>query len=471
MVTHETRTAILRLHEEGHGARKIAQVLGIARKTVRGVVDSGVADVPPVVRKSSLDDHHDAIVTLERACKGNLVRVREELAARHGVQVPYATLTHYCRAHKIGTEPAKASGRYHFKAGHEMQHDTSPHTVTVGGKAMALQCASLVLCFSRRRYAQCYPRWNRFTARVFLTRGLVFLGGAAHDCMLDNSTVLVTGTGPEAKAAGEMIAFEKHFGFKFVAHRVGDADRSGRVERPFHHIENNFYPGRTFADLADLNAQLLEWCRTYNGTFNKHLGFVPDEMAAAEAPSMKPLPPWIPEPTDVHPRKVDVEGYVQLHTNRYSLPEELVGQAVEVHETYETLMIYLGHKRICAHGKLPDGARGRATLPEHVRHWDSRRGPAPASKEEAQLRAVSPVFAALCDALRVRYGGQAMKGMRRLYRMWLDFPVGALEPAIRRAMDFGLIDLDRVETIVIRATRRDFFRLPTTDNPEDPDHG
>jgi len=237
VVTHETRTAILRLREEGHGTRKIAAMLQVCRKTVKRVIESGVAEVPPVARESSLDDHLDAIVTLERACKGNLVRVREELAARHGVQVAYATLTHFCRAHSVGVEPPKASGRYHFGPGQEMQHDTSPHTVTVGGKEIALQCASLVLCFSRRRFIQCYPRWNRFTARVFLTRALVFLNGAAHQCMLDNSTVLVTGTGPEAKAVGEMIAFEKHYGFKFVAHRVGDADRSGRVERPFHHVE------------------------------------------------------------------------------------------------------------------------------------------------------------------------------------------------------------------------------------------
>jgi hypothetical protein len=31
-----------------------------------------------------------------------------------------------------------------------------------------------------------------------------------------------------------------------MAHQPGDKNRSGRVERPFHYIENNFYPGRTF---------------------------------------------------------------------------------------------------------------------------------------------------------------------------------------------------------------------------------
>ena len=469
MVSHETRTAILRLRDEGHGTRKIATMLGVARRTVGRLLDSGEAEVRGATRPSVLDDHRDAVIALERVCRGNLVRVQEELAARHDVRVPYSTLTRFCRAHKIGVEPAKASGRYHFGPGQEMQHDTSPHTVTVGEKSRLLQCASLVQCFSRRRFIQVYPRWNRFVARVFLTRALVFLGGASGRCMLDNSTVIVTGTGADARAAGEMVAFEKHFGFDFVAHRVGDADRSGRVERPFHHVENNFYPGRSFRDMSDLNAQLQAWCTAYNSAPNRHLGFVPDEMGKAEAPSLRPLPAWVPEPTEVHPRKVDVEGYVQLHTNRYSVPEELVGQAVEVHETYENLSVYLGHRRVCVHGKFEDGAHQRVTLPEHTRHWDKLRGPAPASTEELQLRAVSPAFAGLCDALRARYGGQALKGMRRLYRMWVDFPIEALDPAIRRALEFGLVDLDKIESIVIRNVRRDFFRLPT--NPEDPDHG
>ncbi len=36
-------------------------------------------------------------------------------------------------------------------------------------------------------------------------------------------------------------------------------NRSARVERPFDYIEKNFYPGRTFSELADLNAQFRQW--------------------------------------------------------------------------------------------------------------------------------------------------------------------------------------------------------------------
>jgi len=41
MLDQTTRSAILRLHEEGHGTRAIGRVLGISRGAVRRVLASG----------------------------------------------------------------------------------------------------------------------------------------------------------------------------------------------------------------------------------------------------------------------------------------------------------------------------------------------------------------------------------------------------------------------------------------------
>jgi len=41
---------------------------------------------------------------------------------------------------------------------------------------------------------------------------------------------------------------------------------------------------------------------------------------AVERLHLKPLPAWIPEAYRLHQRMVEVEGYVALHTNRYSVP-------------------------------------------------------------------------------------------------------------------------------------------------------
>jgi primosomal protein N' len=281
MLNHETRSAVLRLSAEGHSVRFIAKALGIGRESAKSVIKQNTAIVPDVARAGRLDPFLAQIRELDSVCGGNLVRVHEELRARHGVVVPYSTLTRFCRDAEIGVVPKQAAGRYHFAPGKEMQHDTSPHDVKINGRITRLQCASLVMCFSRRRFIQCYLRWTRFHVKVFLTAALRFLGASAEQCMLDNSTVIMTGgTGPDAVAVPEMKAFADRFGFKFVAHRVGDANRSARVEGPFWHVENNFYPGRTFADLRDLNAQAITWCRDYNGKYHKKFDGIPDELGA-----------------------------------------------------------------------------------------------------------------------------------------------------------------------------------------------
>jgi hypothetical protein len=197
------------------------------------------------------------------------VRVHEELVAV-GIDGWYATLTRFCRTHSIGVTPPERVGTWYFAPGVEMQHDTSPHVVEVGGRKRSLHCGSLVLFHSRMRYCQVYPTFTRFYATAFLTEALVSFGGAAARCIVDNTHVVVaSGTGDDAVMAPEMAAFAERFGFKFVADATGYAERSGRVEWPFHHVENSFYAGQIFGDLHDLNTQLRTWCETYNGTFRR----------------------------------------------------------------------------------------------------------------------------------------------------------------------------------------------------------
>ena len=442
--------------------RFIAEAVGVSRRSVDRVLARGTEVVPRLDRESALDGELERVRGLYAACRGNVVRVHEELNAR-GLAVSYTTLTRFCRVHGIGGRPKERVGRHDFEPGEEMQHDTSPHDVVVGGRQVRLVCASVVLCYSRVRYIRCYHRFNRFVAKIFLTEALKSLGGSAEECMLDNSTVIMEGTGRDARAVPEMAAFSDRFGFTFVSHVVGDAKRSGRVERPFHHVENNFYVGRTFRDLDDLNEQLAVWCATWSGTPNKTFGFVPVEMWALERSYLAPLPAYIPEPREVHPRKVSVEGFVWLHKNRYSAPTELIGMSIEVHETKDKVELYRGPRLVCAHEKREDGAAVTVTLPEHEHRWRALRPPVPSPAELALRATGSASLHALCDVLRADHGGQALRSMTRLYRLWTELPAGALEVAATRALEFGLTDIDRIERMALRQVRGEFFRIPTGD--------
>jgi transposase len=469
MLNTDTRAAILRLRREGHGLRTIARALGVSRNAVRRVLDSGTEQVPPMERAQSLTPQLETIQALYLDCKGNVVRVHEELDAG-GVSVAYSTLTAFCRRHGIGVTPKLRAGRYHFEPGEEMQHDTSPHTVVLGDRPRKLQCASVVQCHSRMLFAHVYPTFKRFTCKAFLTDALVFFGGSASRCMVDNTSVVVArGTGKQAVFAPEMEAFGQRFGFTFAAHEVGDANRSARVERPFHYIENNFYPGRTFSDLPDLNCQLLAWCQAANRKVKRVLHAAPVELFAAERPHLVPLPLVVPPVTEVHARRVDLEGYVHLHTNRYSVPDALIGRAVSVHETKDRVRVFVGHRVQTEHERVEDGARLRRTLPEH-RHPGRTHKPAahlPPLPEETLLRAVGPTFSTFVDRLRQSHGGRAVRPIRQLHRLYLDYATEVLQEVLCRALAHGLLDLHRIERMVLRHIAGDFFRLDTDGDDHD----
>ena len=287
------------------------------QQAVKGVLHEKTDVVPRLERAERGIEYRDQIVELFTACKGNLVRVHEELSEL-GAKLSYSALTAFCRRHGIGHEPERPTGQYTFLPGEEMQHDTSPHSAEVKGRIVKMQTASLVLCHSRMIFIQMYPRFTRFECKVFLTDALVYFGGACGRCMIDNTHVVVlSGTGRDMVPVPEMASFGERFNFEFRAHAVGDANRSARVERPFDYIENNFLAGRRFNDWEDLNEQARGWCDKVNQTPKRHLHASPRELFVMERLSMKALPVFVPEVYTLHHRIVDTEGYVTVRRNRY----------------------------------------------------------------------------------------------------------------------------------------------------------
>ena len=181
MLDQTTRATILKLHEQGHGTRAIARALRISRGAVKSVLRQGTLEVPRQDRAEMAGPHRDEIVELFSRCKGNLVRVHEELCAA-GAKLSYPALTAFCRRHGIGYEPPAPVGQYHFEPGQEMQHDTSPHDAKLGDRTRRVQTASLVLCHSRMLFFQHYPNFTRLVCKIFLTDALRYFGGACGTC-------------------------------------------------------------------------------------------------------------------------------------------------------------------------------------------------------------------------------------------------------------------------------------------------
>jgi transposase len=459
MIRDSKKDAILELKRTGMSLRKIARTLKVSRNTITKVLKD--PDEASPHRESRYEEHVPLIHELFRECRGNAVRVAEELESRHQIRIPYQSLTWIMRKHEIRKRKKRRAGQYHFKPGQEMQHDTSPHQVTIDGKKVSTQCASLTLAFSRKLFIQYYPCFTRFECKVFLSKAFDFMDGACSRCIVDNTSVIVAaGTGPDALIAPEMKYFADMYQTGFEAHAVGDANRSARVERPFHFVENNFLPGRTFVNWHDLNRQAIDWCRnTSDKTFKRALGMIPDEAYIIEKPYLIDLPPYQPPVYMANHRVVDIEGYVHLDTNRYSVPEALIGKTLEVQKHWRKVIVYEQNRKVAEHDRILDKRDTRTTQPGHHVPIRRKKDPRVPSKEEQLLVGNDAVLDAYVAELKKRSHGRGMVKLRRLLHLQRTYPGEPFLKAIKQALKYGLFDLSRLENIILDYTAGDFFDL------------
>lgn len=425
-------------------------------------------------RASLLDEHLETIRALYARCqdkrkgRANLVRVKEMLeeklaAEGRPLDISYAALTWFCRERGLGAKEKVPVGRIVTGPGVEMQHDTSPYSIEIGGKKMGRQCASLVLGYSRMLYIDFYEKFDRFHCKVFLTDAFQYFGGVCGRCVIDNtSIVLACGAGKNAQVAPEVEAFEQRFGFRFMAHEIMDSDRKGKVERPFDFIEGNFLVGRIFRSEADLRAQARQWVEKANRRMLREFRASPLELFAAEKPHLKGLPLHIPEVYRVWQRDVDAHGCVSVHGLKYPAPAAYIEKGVLVRETKDRIIIQDGHLEIASHEKKAAGSLW-AMPAAHA----PRRQKAAQIMEEEKLKAVGEGMSAYLEALKADRGPRYIWSVRKLCRLLCQYKTEDVAAAVAKAHEHRLFDINRIETILLQdIASRDYF-LPLGAAAED----
>jgi len=463
MLPHEKTQALLELHRQKIPLREIARLLKISRNTVRRVIrESSSPQREPTHKWQRVVSR---LPELHSRARGNAVRIRELVHEELGVEIPYSTLTHLLRREQLSTPAPKRSGIYHYEPAAEMHHDTSPHRLEIAGKALTAQCAGLILPFSRFAFVQYYPSFTRFEAKVFLSAAFCFIKGTCPRCTIDNTSVLVVaGSGPEATIAPEMQAFGEHFAVRFIPHAVGHADRKAHIERLFSFVEGNFLAARTFADWADLNAQARHWCDTVaNHKVKRELGTSPRAAHEQEQPALRPLPAYIPPVYDIVHRGVDTQGYVHLDTNRYSVPERLLGKQVEVLKYHERVVVHFQGKPVAEHERRIAQRYGRSTLPGHHSPLGGRyQRPGP-SQQEQQLIGQHAVLDRYVAELKKRSPGRGVAKLKRLLGFKRTYPDAPFLAAVEQAAHYGLYDLNRLEALILKQVAGSFFELGASD--------
>jgi len=464
MINEEKRKAVLVLYEEGKKKKQIARLLNLTPKIVRKILAEGF-EITAKTRCDRKEIDPDLLDRLYARCDGYVQRVREILADEEGIAIGYSTLTRKIRELGIGRKATTRCHQVPDGPGEEMQHDTSPYRLNIGNRNMAVILSGLYLRYSKMRYIRFYPHFNRFSMKCFLHEALWFWGYSARTCVIDNTNLAVLrGTGKDAVFNPEMTAFAKPYGFEWLAHEKGHANRKAGTERNFWTVETNFFPGRTFESIEDLNTQALEWATSYYARRPlAHTRLIPVDLFEEEKLDLIPLPGYIEPPYRSYQREIDQYGYVAFEANYYWIPGKLRGKA-SVIEYPDRIKIFTAHQLPVEYPLPAFGLRNQKYTPRGVltNPYEPRHLQKPCHEEERLLRALDSRIGDYLDFVSSGDSGlpQKSKFIRQLYGLFRNTAPGLFIATITRALEYRLADIERLKRISYQLMHKDLYHIP-----------
>jgi transposase len=221
------------------------------------------------------------------------------------------------------------------------------------------------------------------------------------------------------------------------------------IENSVRYVRERFFKGETFLDLEQVARRALVWCRDVAGRrIHGTTRCVPiDVFEAEEKSALLPLAAARFDPPRWAQCKVHPDHHVRFDNALYSVPTRWIGCRVEVRGDRTLVRIYGRGDLIKTHPRKKAGGRstdfndypeGRAPFamrwPDFYRHKARELGSAAGDFTDQLLQGEFPWS-------RLR---QAQKLLRLAERYGAD----RLNAACRRALDFELVDVHRLQRIL-----------------------
>lgn len=354
MLSVPTQAKILELHFSQHLSRRaIARLLGVNRKSVakvirrRRVLPSPQAAAP---RASILDPYAPKIKELLAAApERSAVNILQQLRDA-GYPGGITILRDYLRPLRPGPKPKEAFFTLDFAKGEAAQVDWGEFG-DVFGDGTKVHAFVMVLCYSRMLYLEFTLRETLPALLRSYERALRFFDARCREYWHDNMpTVVAERLGRLSRFTNGFLAYAGFHGFQPVLCNKGKPHEKGRVEDGVKLVREQFWPGRTFAHLDDLNAQAAAWRDTFaNRRVHETTAKVPELLFDQERPALLPLRPEPYDADDLVSGTVSRFFRVRFDANTYSVPWTLVHKTVTVRADDRTVRIFYGPKAVATH--------------------------------------------------------------------------------------------------------------------------
>ncbi|MHB1812545.1 MAG: IS21 family transposase [Thermoplasmataceae archaeon] len=347
------------MKEQGMSIREIARRTGISRKTVRKYI---AMDKPGRYSRKGRQSVIAPYINYakERIDRYNLsaFRIYEELKEK-GYPGSYTTVKRICRELRKDRR-IQAVYRYETEPGKQSQVDFGEFGhIEIDGKHRKLYAFSMILGYSRYRYVEFTTDIGTENLIKMHLNAFRYTGGIPSEILYDNMKQVVLDRKVKASESTfnrDFMRFSEYYGFNVRLCYPYRPQTKGKIERTIGFLRGNFFNGRTFQSVGDMNSQCSAWLKTVNGNVHATTGKIPADMLKDETlAAVDSVPEFIYSITST--RKVSRECYAAYRGNRYSVPWRYARMECRIIEESSILKIEIDSTTVADHAILTGTGR------------------------------------------------------------------------------------------------------------------
>jgi transposase len=488
---------VVRRWQVKESQRAIARATGLARETVKKYLAAagdlglsatgpppteqelvelrrlGVVATQPIMRvapqAATLEAFRDQIATWIDQDHLLLTRV-QELLGQQGVPVAYTTLRRYVRQAGLWKQPRSTVRMAPTAPGEVAEMDFGKLGMLINpvtGKRQVVWGLLVVLVYSR--YSFFWPLVQQTVEATIegLEKAWAFFGGLPVRLIMDNFPAAVAG--PDALNPRPTRAFREYSqarGLILDPARVRSPRDKPHVENGIRYARERWWKGATFIDLADSRQKAEVWCRDVaglrvHGTTHRLPRVVFEDEERAHLQPYDGVPYDVPLWRDV---TVHPDHHVSVQYALYSAPSTTCPPGTELEARCDRALVKLYRRGdlVKVHPRQPKG--GRSTdfddyPPERTAY--AMRAPDRIVREAVKLGPTIGQFAE--RLLEGPFPWSKLRQGQKLLRLAERYTAERLDAACARALGFDLVDVRRVERILVLALEHEGQPLPPAD--------
>jgi transposase len=377
---------IIRSYREGKSQRQIARELQLSRKTIKKYIEeyesliersaspsiaqstylstspvykSGVREKLKLTRE--VQEAIDCFLSLNRqkrqaGLRKQMLKKKDILDELHrqGYDIGYTTVCAYINERESVSPIKEAFIRQSYLPGKVCEFDWGEIKLYLSGSLIRLQLAVFTSAYSNYRYAFIFNRQDTIAFMESHVRFFETVGGVYHQMVYDNMRVAVAKFVGlhEKEPTKALLQLRGHYSF---THRFCNAYRGnekGHVERSVEYVRRKAFGMKDqFADIREAEAWLTRELVKMNGLKQTGKDKTALELFEEEKQILGVLPGSRAICCEQVQLRVDKYATISYRTNRYSVPDHLTGEFVDVSIHSKELHVFYHNNRVATHNR------------------------------------------------------------------------------------------------------------------------